>query len=70
MAYEYENVRRVCYDTGDNGKLVFIPVCPKCGRFVKAHETVTVNGLGEYVSKPNATCARCGQVEMPFEGFF
>ena len=62
----HENMRRVIY--GDD--MVFIPVCPRCGRFVKADETVTVvNGFGEYVPKPNATCSQCGRVEMPFEGF-
>lgn len=64
--YEYENTRRIRYDGG----MIFLPVCPKCGRFVKADESVAVNGLGEYVPNPNATCAKCGRVEMPFEGFY
>lgn len=64
--YEYENMRRLQYEGG----MLFIPVCPKCGRFVKADDAVTVNGFGEYVSKPNATCSKCGRIEMPFEGFF
>jgi hypothetical protein len=68
--YEYVNLRRELYKTDEWGDLLFIPVCPKCGRFVKADKAVTVNGLGEYVSKPNATCKKDGRVEMPFEGFF
>ena len=69
--YEYEGLRRQTYDGGDeSGDLVFVPVCPSCGRFVKADETVTVNGLGELVHKSNADCSKCGRVEMPFEGFF
>lgn len=63
---DYENIRRVSYDGG----LVFVPVCPSCGRFVKADATVAVNGLGELVPQPNASCSKCGRVEMPFEGFF
>lgn len=65
IMYEYEGFRRQTYEGG----LVFVPVCPKCGRFVKADETVTVNGLGEYVKEPNATCSKCGRIEMIFEGF-
>lgn len=63
--FTYENFRRVCYAGG----LTFIPVCPKCGRFVKADEIVIVNGLDELVSQPNATCSKDGRVEMLFEGF-
>ena len=61
----YENFRRVAY-----GDWQFIPVCPSCGRFVKADETINVNGLEEYVKEPNATCKKCGRVEMPCEGCF
>ena len=62
---EYENVRRIVYGEG----ATFVPVCCKCGRFVKADETVTFNGLGEYVDKENATCSKCGRTRMLFEGF-
>jgi hypothetical protein len=58
-------MRRVVYDGA-----YFVPVCPTCGRFVKADETVTFNGLGELVpDRPNATCGKCGPIEMLFEGF-
>jgi len=63
--YEYERFRRICYDGG----LQFVPVCKTCGRFVTADATVQVNGLEELVRQPNATCKKCGRVEMPFDGF-
>lgn len=63
--YTYEGLRRVTY-----GDKWFIPVCPKCGRFVKSDDTIAVNGEGDYVRAENATCAKCGRVEMPFEGYF
>lgn len=66
--YEYENVRRKVYE-GRTGDLVFLPVCPMCGRFVKADGSVLVNGKGELMLQPNATCSRCGRVEMPYEGY-
>lgn len=63
--FEYEDFRRQNYEGG----MVFVPVCPTCGRFVKADDQVFINGLGEYVPRPNADCKRCGRIEMPFEGF-
>jgi len=68
--YEYENMKRTVYDCGDElGIASFVPVCPHCGRFVKsdAHISVNYNGL---IRQPNATCSKCGRVEMPFDGFF
>ena len=69
--YEYENLRRVIYpdDTGI-GTAVFIPVCPKCGRFVKANKIIRVNEITGLKDEPNAVCRKCGKVKMPFEGFF
>jgi ribosomal protein S27AE len=58
------------YDDKEGGKLLFTRRCPACGRIVKADATVRVNGLGEYVPRPNADCSRCGRVEMAFQGFF
>jgi hypothetical protein len=52
---------------GDEGA-TFIPVYPSCGRFVRADPSVTLRGDGQ-PSGPNATCTRCGRVEMPFEGY-
>ena len=63
----YENFRRIVY--GDEGA-IFIPVCEKCGRFVKADEEIFVNGLGEVKEDlPNSTCSKCGRTRMIFEGF-
>lgn len=63
--YEYINARRVTYEGGAQ----FVPVCEKCGRFVKADETIieNTNGLSE---EPNATCSKCGRTHMLFEGFY
>jgi len=65
---EYENARRVNYEGSDGETLSFVPVCPHCGRFVKADKTVRT-GDGGLFPEPNATCSKCGRVEMPFEGF-
>ena len=54
---------------GDEGA-TFWRKCPNCGRIVKADDTLPFNGLGEYMKGPNATCAKCGRVEMPFEGYY
>jgi hypothetical protein len=67
--YEYENLRRIVYDGGDDGKAVYIPVCINCGRFVKVDKYITINGLGQIKDRPNATCKKCGRVKMPFEGW-
>jgi len=63
---EYENFRRISYEGG----AVFVPVCPKCGCFVKADDSIMVNDWSGLAEQPNATCTKCGRVEMPFEGFF
>jgi len=68
--YEYEDVRRVAYGEEDD-RAVFIPVCSHCGRFVKADATIMVREAdGGVVPGPNATCKRCGRVEMLFEGYY
>ena len=65
----YPDTRRVTYGD-DNAQ--FVPVCPKCGRYVKADKTIVTHGCDNEVreDEPNATCARCGRVAMPFEGYF
>ena len=70
--YEYENLRRVCYgdDNSPTGRAIFVPVCPGCGRFVKADDSIQVNEIIGVKPGPNATCKKCGRVVMPFEGFF
>lgn len=67
--YEYENLRRIQYGDDYYGFATFIPVCPKCGRFVKADKTISIGEAGIKPNEPNATCKKCGRVEMPFEGF-
>lgn len=63
---EYEGTRRITY--GEDGP-VFVPVCGKCGRFVKADETILVNELNG-PKEPNATCKKDGRVAMLFEGYY
>jgi len=49
----------------------FIRVCPKCGRFVKADDGILINSLTEEIlDLSNATCKKCGRVNMPLEGYF
>jgi len=62
--YAYENTRRVRY-----GDAQFIPVCIKCGRYVKADSTILVDMEGRINGEPNATCSKCGRTEMIFEGY-
>jgi len=50
------------------GGAMFIPRCPKCGRYVKADESVFVSDAG-LRKAPNGTCKRDGRVEMYFIGF-
>ena len=66
--YEYENMRRVVYGDEDHGDALFIPVCPNCGRFVKADKEIRISYRG-ITDDPNATCKKCGRVAMPCEGF-
>ena len=68
MTHEYEGVRRVVYGQGEYEGATFVPVCPSCGRFVKADATKRFQG-DTIVREPDATCKACGRVEMPFEGF-
>lgn len=62
---------RVTYGDKDepDGDLVFIRVCPNCGRFVKPDKIVkNIDENGKF--EPNATCSKCGRVNMLFEGYF
>lgn len=65
MKYENENVKRLVYAGG----ATFVPVCSLCGRFVKADEYIYAHELHGLSKRPNATCKKCGRVEMLFEGF-
>ena len=59
MSHEFEDEPRISYGDG-----TFVRRCPKCFRFVRPDEKALMGG-----GEPNATCKRCGRVEMPFEGF-
>ena len=62
--YSYEGTHRVVY----HGGATFVPACAKCGQFVKADRTVRVSDAG-LMPGTNATCKKCGRVEMLFDGF-
>lgn len=67
LNHVYEGVYRVSYGVDDPAH--FVPVCQKCGRFVKADPVIRIseeNGPQE----PNATCKKCGRVAMFFEGYY
>ena len=57
---------------GDIGPevLAFVRLCPNCGRFVNTDDEVRINGLDHFIHEPNATCAKCGRVEMIFAGWW
>lgn len=68
MRYRYddygEDVPTVMYAEVDGSYPVFYRVCPNCGRFVKADDR---SKIPEYLGQDaNATCRRCGRVQMPF----
>lgn len=65
-----EDDPRISFNFSDTiGRAIFRRVCNKCGRFVSADSRVYANDFGLRPG-PNATCSRCGRVEMEFEGFF
>lgn len=64
--FEYANTRRITY--GDTGAS-FVPVCKKCGRYVKSDKTVKINEINGLHPGPNCTCSKCGRTRMIFEGF-
>ena len=50
--------------TAENDYHVWYRICPKCGRYVKPDKACRIP---EYQGQePNATCKRCGRVQMPF----
>jgi hypothetical protein len=63
--YAYENTRRVAYEGG----ALFIPVCEKCFRFVKARPSIHISEEYGLKDVPNADCSKCGPTKMLFEGF-
>ena len=65
MSGEYENTKYVVY--GED-RATFIPVCQKCGRFVKAPDSALFNFDGE-VKQPEIRCSKCGASKMIFVGY-
>lgn len=65
MTQQQEGTRRITYELG----ATFIPVCETCGRFVKAKGFIRVNEIEGLKDEPNATCRKCGETKMIFEGF-
>lgn len=71
---EYEGMNRIVY--GED-RALFLPVCSRCGRFVKADATIrfqvqVIPGSwndGIEPVEPNATCRKCGRVAMVWEGW-
>lgn len=63
----YEEGPYIAY--GDDGA-TFLRVCSKCRRFVKADKTVLIGEESGVAKQPNATCRKCGRVEMEFVGFY
>lgn len=63
--YEYDKSPRIEYEN----RMIFIRVCPKCGRFVKADKIIKVNYYDQPVGS-NSTCSKCGRVEMVYEGIY
>jgi len=63
-------VNRVVYDCGENGKALFVPVCPHCGRFVKPGQATGTLEFGDVIQvTAKGQCKRCGEIEMLWEGF-
>ena len=63
---DYINTKRKIY-----GDAWFLPVCEKCGRFVKADESVFINGFGQFdKERTNCNCSKCGRSNMLFEGYY
>lgn len=50
--------------------LAFIRLCPNCAKFVKADKEISITGEDQVKHQPNATCAKCGRVEMIFAGWW
>ncbi len=62
--HDYEQSPRITYCGAQ-----FVRVCPRCGRFVKADPEIITKGEQVQEGVPNATCRKCGRIEMPFEGW-
>lgn len=66
--FEYNNTKRVTYNLGEgNGNACFLPVCPKCGRYVKMDHEIYWNEHNGLTDKPNASCFKCGRIKIDCE---
>lgn len=63
--FEYQGIRRIKTEDG----AFFVPVCDKCGRFVKPYDEICFDGNDQPVGS-NATCSIHGEVSMLFEGYY
>ena len=52
------------YSNSYFGDYAYIRICPICQRFVKADPTSFIPEILR--DEPNATCKRCGRVQMEF----
>jgi RNA polymerase subunit RPABC4/transcription elongation factor Spt4 len=64
VSHEYEGGPYITY----KGGAMFVRVCVKCSRFVRADKTVMAGEAG-LKDAPNATCRKCGRTKMNFVGF-
>ena len=65
----YENVKRLIFSNEEHGDAYFIPVCEKCGRFVKVPPQLAFDGYGQPL-KNQLECSKCGITNMIFEGYY
>ncbi len=63
--------RQITYGAPDLefGGATFVPVCEKCGRYVKADKEIAFDWQGQPKS-PNASCTRCGPTAMLWQGYY
>lgn len=54
----------VVYEKVDDCYPIWYRVCPKCGKYVKADDATKIPEYQQ--GEPNATCKKCGRVQMPF----
>lgn len=51
-----------------NSGATFSSKCQKCGRFIKADNSISINLFGES-KKTNAMCSKCDRINMLFIGY-
>lgn len=66
--FQYPEIPRYIYPLGDGkGDAYFLPVCQKCGRYVKMDDHIFWNEINGLKDQPNAKCKKCGRVIIPCE---